>query len=375
MKKIYIAVIVGSFLTGLVAACSKDGATSGQRSEQTYKVAKGVLLVSVSATGVIEPNFQVEVKSKASGKILEFTMEPGDAVEKGKTLITLDQRMEKRNLAQKEADLARVLSELESAKASLLESQLKLKRTRKLFERKLVSDQERDSARAGADMASARIGEVQAAIAKARLGVDDAKERLDDTVIVSPIDGVIVEKSVEKGQIISSGISSFSGGTKLAVIADLSRMFIFAKVDETDIGKVFEGQKVTVSVDAYPDKVFEGVVRRIYPTGETSDNITVFKVKVEILDLSNDKVFLRPKMTANVDIIIDRRENTLIIPEEALRAEDNQDGDKLSVMVLDGKKISKRDVTAGLSNGFETQILTGLKEGETIIVSPPSPND
>ncbi|VAX16923.1 Probable Co/Zn/Cd efflux system membrane fusion protein [hydrothermal vent metagenome] len=374
MKKICMVVIVGAFLTGLVVSCSNDKAKNGAERAQTHKVVRGDLIVSVSASGVIEPNFQVEVKSKASGKILEFDMEPGDAVKKGKTLIVLDPRVEKRNLAQQEAGLARVLSELESDKASLRERQLKLKRAMKLFERKLVSEQELDSAKASADMASARIGEVKAVIARARIVVDDAKERLGDTVIVSPIDGVLVEKSVEKGQIISSGITSFAGGTKLCVIADLSRMFIFAQVDETDIGKVFDRQKVNVSVDAYPDKSFEGVVRRIYPTGETSDNITVFKVKIEVLDLSTDKAPLRPKMTANVDIIIDRRENTLIIPEDALRAEDSQAG-KLSVLVKEGEKTVKRKVTAGLSNGFETEILTGLKEGETVVVGSLSPND
>jgi len=373
MKKFYIAVIASALLTGL-GACSNDGAKNGIEGAQTHKVVRSDLVVSVSASGVIEPNFQVEVKSKASGKILEFKMEPGDEVTKGKTLIILDPAMEKRNLARREADLDSVLSNLESARASLKERQLKLKRATKLFERQLVSDQELDSAKATADMASAQIGEVKATIAKARLAVDDARERLDDTVIVSPIDGVLIGKSVEKGQIISSGITSFAGGTKLCVIADLSRMFIFAQVDETDIGKVFDGQKVNVSVDAYPDKSFEGVVRRIYPTGETSDNITVFKVKIEILDLSVDKTFLRPKMTANVDIIIDRRENTLIISEDALRAGDG-DGSKLYVMVKEGKRTIKREVTAGLSNGFETQILTGLKEGEIVVVGPLSSND
>ncbi len=373
MKKFYIAVIAAVFLTGL-AACSNDRDKNGRERVQTHKVVRSDLIVSVSASGVIEPNFQVEVKSKASGKILEFEMEPGDAVKKGKTLITLDQRMEKRNLTRREADLDSVLSELESDKASLRESRLKLKRAVKLFQRKLVSDQELESARAVADIGAARIGEVKATIIKARLAVEDAKERLGDTVIVSPIDGVLVEKSVEKGQIISSGITSFTGGTKLCVIADLSRMFIFAQVDETDIGKVFERQKVNVSVDAYPDKSFEGVVRRIYPTGETSDNITVFRVKIEILDLSSNEIFLRPKMTANVDIIIGRRKNTLIISEDALRAGDSE-GSKLYVMVQDGNKTSKREVTAGLSNGFETEILTGLKEGEVVISGPSSSND
>jgi HlyD family secretion protein len=372
MKKILVGLIAAAVLAGLGAAYFKPGSSNVKESGQTHKVTRGDLVVTVSASGAIEPSFQVEVKSKASGEILEFEFEPGDRVQKGNTLLTLDQRTERRNLAQQEADLARVLSELESARADLLERNLNLNRTRKLFEQKLVSDQGLDSASARAAIGGARVGEVKAAIIKARLTVEDAKERLDDTVIVSPIDGVIVEKSVEKGQIISSGISSFTGGTKLCVIADLSRMFIIALVDETDIGKVIEGQKVNVSVEAYPERTFEGVVTRIYPTGETSDNITVFKVKVEILDLK--KAALRPRMTANVDMIIDIHKNALIIPDEALRVADG-DGEKLFVYVQNGRKISERDVTVGLSNGFETEIIEGLKEGELILLNVPRSND
>ncbi len=365
-----IALVTAAIIAG-VAGYYKYQGGGEEKNWITQKVTRDDLVVSVSASGVIEPNFQVEVKSKASGEILQFDFEPGDRVSRGQTLLTLDQRTERRNLALQQADLARVMSELKSAKASLLEKELKLKRTRKLFEKSLVSDQELDSAVAAREIALARIGEIEALIAKAKLAVENASERLDETVIVSPIDGVIVEKTVERGQIISSGISSVTGGSKLCVIADLDRLFIFALVDETDIGKVTVKQKALVTVDAYADKAFEGVAERIYPSGETSNNITVFKVKVEILD--QEKSVLRPKMTANVDMILDTRPNALLVPEEAVVTPD--DGSGSFVYAVQDGRLVKKEVKTGLSNGFEIEIIEGLREGETISLLPPAHDD
>ncbi len=338
--------------------------------ERTEKVIRADLVVSVSASGVVEPNFQVEVKSKASGEILKFDYEPGDAVKKGDILLTLDQRTEQRNLAQKKADLDKALSELKSARASLKDRKLKLKRVRKLFDKKLVSDQERDTAVTELDMAQARIAEIEAVIAKARLGVEDANERLSETVIRSPIDGVVVEKTVERGQIISSGISSVTGGTKLCVIADLSRLFIFAMVDETDIGKVKLSQKVKVTVDAYDNTNFEGAVTRIYPVGEESDNITAFRVKIEVLDKLRD--MLRPKMTANVDMVIESKADTLVIPDEIIHLNDKGES---FVYLKSGASVTERVITSGLSNGFETEITEGLTEGDILLRNRPGPDD
>lgn len=363
MKK-FAHVIAALSMAAVFTSCDRMGGGDEEK-YRTRKAVRGDLTLAVSASGVVEPNFQVEVKSKASGEILEFPFEPGDLVTEGQTMLRLDPKTEERNVAQKEADLTSVLAELESARADLLERKTNLDRTRKLFDKNLVSDKELDAATAAMDMARARIGEVEAAIAKAKIALEDAKERLEDTVIKAPIDGTLVEKSVEKGQIISSGITSVTGGTKLCVIADLSRLVLFAMVDETDIGRVEPGQKAVITVDAYRGREFFGVVRRIYPVGETQDNITIFRVKIEAEP--DGGATLRPKMTANVDMILDKRENVVIAPEEAVREE----GGESFVYVMDGGKPVKRIVKTGLSNGFETEITEGVAEGELVVLNPP----
>ena len=360
-----MTVLVVFMFSSLVAGCSRDREGKMADRAKKQKIRRGDLVVAVSASGAVEPNFQVEVKSKASGEILSFPFEPGDFVEKGQTMMRLDPADEKRNLAQKEADLARVLSELESARASQLEAKLDHRRTRKLYEKKLAPERDMDRAIATMSVAKARISEIEAAVTKAKLNMDDASERLADTVIASPIAGTLIEKLVERGQIISSGISSVTGGTKLAVIADLSRPIIFAMVDETDIGKVKKGQKVVVTVDAYPENLFEGIVMRIYPQGETSDNITVFRVKIEALGESRG--LLRPKMTANVDMVLQRKDDVIIIPEEAVHEEG--DGARYVWIMSNGEKV-KRSLTTGIGNGFEIEALEGVKEGETVLIVP-----
>ena len=357
-------------LMAMASACSKPGGDAPQKEARTHTIARGELTMAVSATGEVEASYKVEVKSKASGEILEFPFEPGDKVKKGDILIRLDQKTEKRNAALMEADLGRAKAELDSAKADLLEKQISLKRAKSLAAKDLVASQELDLAVSRAAMAAARISQMEAFLLKAELALEDARERLAETVIQSPIDGVIVEKSVEKGQIIASGITSVTGGTRLLVVADLERLFVYALVDETDIGHVSVGQKAEVTVDAYPNKAFEGVVERIYPTGETKDNITVFRVKVEIMDL--DKALLRPGMTANVDIVLERKPDVLIVPDEAITYSSSSPKEG-TVSVKSGGKQVERQITMGLSNGFETEAVSGLKEGDVVVIKPAAP--
>lgn len=337
-----------------------------ERAGKTAMVIRGDLVTAVSATGTVEPDFKVEVKSKASGEILSFPFEPGDAVSAGQQLLRLDPETEKRNVALARADLARAKAELKYAKATLMERESKLNRTRSLHGRGLVAKEELEAAEAAAATAAARVSEAAAALRKAELAVEDAEERLSETVINSPIDGILIEKSVERGQIISSGITSFTGGTTLCALADLSRVFVMTLVDETDIGKVFEGQEARMTVDAYPEKIFDGMVQRIYPVGEMKDNITFFRVKVEAG--ADGARFLRPGMTANVDLIVDSRKDVLIVPDETIRKDD--DG-KTYVYVLENGRASPREVAVGLTNGFETEITEGLFEGERILLRPP----
>jgi HlyD family secretion protein len=371
-KQVLISGVIIAALAGGGLYYFKSGAQAGASSKlKTAQVTRGDLVHAVSATGVIEPNFQVEVKSKASGEILSFPLEPGDMVVSGQKLITLDPSTEQRNVAQREADLAKADADLASARASMMEAKGKYDRAKKLMGDGLVSAQELESAETALMSAAARVAVAEASVKRVRLEVEDARERLRETVVVSPIDGMILEKNVEKGQIISSGISSFTGGTKLSVVADLTRTFIMTLVDETDIGKVFDGQKARITADAYPDKVFEGKVDRVYPKGQESDKITVFKVKVEII--GENRRLLKAMMTANVDLILDVRKGVLIVPDEAVKLDDKDK--KPYVQTLEDGKPARRMVKTGLSNGFETEITEGLKEKETVVLRVPATSE
>jgi HlyD family secretion protein len=372
MKKLIL--ISGAVITALAGgAYYFKSSTQADASSKikTAQVVRGDLVHAVSATGVIEPNFQVEVKSKASGEILSFPWEPGDMVVSGQKLLTLDPSTERRNVAQREADLAKANADLASAQASMLEIRGKYGRAKTLMGQGLISLQEMESAESALASAAARVAVAEASVKRVRLEVEDARERLKETVVVSPIDGMILEKNVEKGQIISSGISSVTGGTKLSVVADLARTFIMTLVDETDIGKVFEGQKARITADAYPDKVFDGKVDRVYPKGQESDKITVFKVKVEIV--GENRRLLKAMMTANVDLILDSRKGVLIVPDESVKLDDKDK--KPYVQVLEGDKPVRRTVKTGLSNGFETEITEGLKEKDTVVLRSPAPSE
>ncbi|VAX16327.1 hypothetical protein MNBD_NITROSPINAE01-1505 [hydrothermal vent metagenome] len=366
MKKFLAFIII---ISGLTIGYMFYGENSGTQLEEfkTINVERKNLDMLISASGIVEPNFFVEVKSKASGKVLDFPYEPGDKVTIGERLLILDPGTELRSKAQSEADLARATAELQSAMADLVEKTSKLARARALSAKNLLSAEKMEAVQASAAQAKAHVGTAEAAVRKAKLFVEDAQERLADTEILSPINGILIEKFVERGQIISSGITSFSGGTPLCSVADLSRIFIMASVDETDIGQVAVGQKANITVDAYPEKVFNGVVTRAYPMGEAKDNITIFKVKVEATDQKRN--LLKPKMTANVDMIVKSKSNVLVIPDETIKT--GKDDHSENVYVLENGSPVKRGVTIGISNGFDTEILTGLSEGEKVLLRDP----
>ncbi|MBI4666743.1 MAG: efflux RND transporter periplasmic adaptor subunit [Nitrospinae bacterium] len=370
MKKKIAFVAVG--LVALFAGgfyFSGDGGNEAKNRIKTMVTKRGDLVLSISATGAIEPNFQVEVKSKASGEIMDFPYEPGDTVKKGDRLLTLDPSTEQRNLAQIEADRWRAKADVESAQASLDEARSKYNRAKALMAEELISQQDMESAASLYASAQAKLSVAQAAERRAAIAVEEAKDRVRDTVVTSPMDGILLEKTVERGQIISSGISSFTGGTKLCVVADVSRVFILVTVDETDIGKVAPGQRARITVDAHPENVFEGVVERVYPKGEEQDKITIFKVKVEII--GEGRTLLKSQMTANVDIIQSVRKNVIAVPDEALKTDD--EGKTRYVTLLVNGKQEKRFVKTGLSNGFDTEIAEGLSGNETVITRMPAP--
>ena len=375
------------------------------------EVTQGPISVNISATGVVEPNFKVEVKSKASGEVLSFPMLEGDKIKKGTLLLQLDKSDEKRNVDKAQADLSSATaklrkaetaltlqktkyetdlktsqSEVQSAITNLKDSEDKFKRQIDLFKQKVVSQESLDSAQtlykvnqqnliqaesqfqAAKDsvhditMKENEVELVNTEVIRARIALEEVEERLEETEIFAPITGVIIEKLVEEGQIIASGISNVNGGTALATLADMSRLFIIADIDETDIGSIKIGHKVTITADAFSDRKFKGLVKRIAPQGLVENSITIFKVKIEVL--GKGRKILKPMMSANIDIVTEHVENTVFTSRAGIR--DGEQGK--FAMVLKEDKPEKIAVQTGIRNPIHVQIVSGLIPGDQVIL-------
>jgi HlyD family secretion protein len=269
---------------------------------QLVPVATRDIVVSASAAGAVEPITTVEVKSKASGEIIQVLAETGDAVSPGQRLIQVDQRVPQNALVQAQADL-------EVAQAELANAQSQLRRSEELFKTQSITEQEYDNARLAA--ANARARQV-----RAERSLEDAKISWEDTDVRAPIAGVVIERNVEVGTVISSATSNVGGGTVLLRMANLDTVQVRALVDETDIGKIQPGMAVSIMVDAYPNRPFEGQVLKIEPQAITQQNVTMFPVLVRI---GNRQGLLKPGMNAEVEMHVGRREGVLAVPNAALR--------------------------------------------------------
>ena len=414
MKKTLIVLVVITVLlitTYTLSGKVDDSELLSQVEYNKVKVLKGDLIVKVSAKGIVEPNFKVEVKSKASGKILKFSLEEGEIVKKGQALLHLNKNDETRNVAKANADLTSgeaslkksktalllqknryetdlkiTSSEVEEAEVNLEDSKYQKKRQYELYEKKYISEETLEKAvtsfkvnQENLTQAKIRYQAAQGAIhdismkkhevelaaaevTRRQIALDESKERLEETDIYSPISGVIIQKLVEEGQIISSGVSSVSGGTPLAEIADMSRIFIIADVDETDIGEIREEQKVEVTADAFYGKIFKGKVLRISPKGVVENSITIFKVKIEIL--GQEKNVLKPMMSSNVDIITNKIKNTVYVSRQAIRLSEG----KSFAVIINNELPEEIEIKTGIRTPIYIEVLAGLMADQEVII-------
>jgi len=269
---------------------------------RTATISKGNLTAMVSATGKVEPIQKVEVKSKGSGQIMEMPVEEGDRVEKGSLIARVDETDPRNEYEQAAADL-------ELAKASLAQATSNLNRQEELFKRGLISQAELDQVKLEEVRAKAQL--IKSETQKATTEI-----RLKDSIVRSPIAGIILQKNVQAGQIISSGVNSVSGGTLIATVADMDSVYVYADVDEVDIGQVKLGQTARVVPDAYPEDVFEGAVRRIAPLAKVEQNVTTFNVTIVVAN-TNGK--LKAGMNTSVELTVTDRHDVLLVPKEALK--------------------------------------------------------
>jgi HlyD family secretion protein len=283
----------------LLAGCKKATAPV---SYQAVPVERRDIVVSAQASGTVQPDTTVEVKSKASGEILQLSAETGEVVQRGAPLVRIDPRNARNAMAQAQADL-------DVAKAKLANSTSQKRRADELFQSRSITEQEHEQALL--DYADAR-----SAVVRSQVDVDNARIQLEDTDVRAPITGTVLEKDVERGTVIASATSNVSGGTTLMKMANLNQVQVRTLVDETDIGKVQPGQRATVTVDAFPNRPFTGTVLKIEPQAQTEQNVTMFPVLVRI---DNKEGLLRPGMNAEVEVHVGQRDSVLAVPNAALR--------------------------------------------------------
>ena len=413
MKKKYIILILSVVIitVGYLWFQNSNNVKTEPQEWSKALVKNSPIRLTVSCTGRVVSNLDVEIKCKASGEVIKLPFDVSDQVKKGDLLVELDPVDEQRkvkqgkisldssqaklkqskiNLQIAEKDLAvkRKSAEaaLKFAKVKAKDARAKADRRKHLFTKKLTSQENTESMettaiQAEVDLENAQIHIEELTIkekeleikrqnvklAEAQVETDKinlslAKQRHQDTKVFSPIDGVVSERDVQTGQIISSGISNVGGGTVVMVISDLSRRFILASVDESDIGKVELGQNVIISADAFPEKRFSGKIERIGTKGVNVSNVVTFEVKIELL--GTNKSLLKPEMTTNINIIVAEKENALLVPSGAVLSKDELYFVRVKI---DDGSVEERPVQVGISDGVETEITRGLNQGDTVV--------
>lgn len=319
----------------LLGACHKAPPASVY---QAVAVEKRDISVTASASGAINPDTTVQVKSKASGEILDIKVQTGDFVKHGTLIVQVDQRIPANDVAQAVASLQVDSAQLENAKSQLT-------REKELYAAKAVTQQEFETSQLAVAVANA-------ALVRDEITYENAKIALGDTQVLSPISGTVISLAVQRGTVISSPTSSASGGTVILTMADLSLMHVVTWVDETDVGKLHPGQIANVSVAAYPSHPFRGQVLKIEPQADTIQNVTMFPVDIRIDNKDN---LLKPGMNADVSISVGQRLGVLAVPNAALRTERDVASagmvlgiapDALQTMLADAKKTFTNETTA-----------------------------
>lgn len=336
---------------------------SGGKKEETITfdtaaVAPANIMNSITATGTIEPVTSVTVGTQVSGIVSKLFVDYNSVVKKGQVIAELD----KTNL----------MSQLNTAKTQLATAQSQLnyqtanyKRYKTLFEKGLVAADDFDNAKLSYTQAKEQV-------ASAKEEVQRAQTNLSYATITSPIDGVVLSKSVEEGQTVAA---SFSTPELFTIAQDLTNMQVVADVDEADIGDVKEGERVTFTVDAYPDDTFEGEVKQVRQEATTTNNVVTYEV---VISAPNADLKLKPGLTANVTIYTAERKGVLSVPSKALRFIPQKEtvgkmkivdvaNAKNKVWTIEGNSIVAHKVNIGMTDGTNTQIVGGIAEGTKVV--------
>ena len=392
-KKFWIWIGVGGFIFLLIAGLAIKHLVKGTTIDpnKLAKVTRGDVARSVVATGKIQPITKVEVKSKASGIVEKLYVDINSHVHKGQELAQMDQQeivaqvnAQKAQFASAEANVSTYEANVEQDKVNAAAPDLPmykatLDRNLEMQKQGIVSRQalddankdyqaaltRRDSSKAQIGVDSARLKQARAQVQQAQAGLQQLEEQLSYTTIVAPMDGVILSRDVEIGDAISSILVLGSTATLVMTEGDTNEVYVQGKVDEADIAHVYMNQPARIKVESFRDRIFEGKVTKIAPMGVEKDNVTTFEVRVSI---NNPGGELKANMTANAEIMLDEHKGVLTVPENAVMY-DNQKNASVAVPDKSQKDGTRKiPVKVGLSNGSVTEILSGIKEGDQVVL-------
>lgn len=400
------ALVVIVVIVGYVSFSNVFRSEAAIPDDRLAEVKRGDFAMSVVATGSIEPVATVEIKSKASGLIKNIYVDDGDTVTEGQILVELDKEMLEAQLREAQANkqaaaaqLAEAHSDHSSARSMKKKLEMDLRnledkvaylqkqvdRYEALFSEKLIPhsdleqrEREVQEARFQAealksellmqdskiDAASKAVSRVEAEVSQAQAALDRAEEDLRYSTIRSPLNATVLKRHVEVGDAVSSILQLGSQATLLLTLGDMKSVYFEGRVDETDIGKVFDRQEARVKVDAFRDRPFPGKVVRIAPLGEERDNVIGFEVRVAITDLQK---ILRARMSANAEIIVQEKKDVLLIPENAVVYDQQR---KTFVDVYDPAAEGQRKrvpIEVGISDGTTTEVVAGLEAGNQVV--------
>jgi HlyD family secretion protein len=398
-RKILRAVLIGAAVLGLLALGYK---LFFQKSDKPrfvlQKITRGDLVQVVNATGTLQPLVLSPVGSQVSGIVWKLHADFNDPVKKGQTLVELDPALFQTEVKRQEANFATAQANVAKTTADLANARKIAGRARELGAKNYISKAEVDTAEAQERSAAAAVAGAQAGVKLAQAAIDKARLDLKNSVVLSPVDGVVIARNVELGQAV---VSSFQAPNLFQIAGDLAKMQVLANVDEADIGYLKVGATAQFTVDSYRGRKFSAKVAQVRNAAQTVQNVVTYVV---VLEVDNAELLLKPGMTANVRVEVARRDGALLLPNAALRFKpriertggassgggaggedrggrrgrggkegregkegEERPGTPATVHVPDGEASRPAHIRIGISDGTNTEVLSGLEEGAEVI--------
>jgi len=357
-KKIVISVVIVLVIAAVIFLMAKSSNSGNENGIKLIKVQRGDITEKALAIGQIEPKKEIAVKSKISGIVKKAYVEVGDEVRKGQPLIDIQPDPTPLEYAETKKNVEIAMVNLEKAFSEY-------NRMKKLLKEKLVSQKEFDLAENEHKQLKLKLNLAQEKLALIEKGRTKISDREIDTIIKSPVEGTVLEKRINEGDSVVP-LTSYQAGTELFILANMNDLIFKGTVDEIDVGKLEEGMTAELKIGAIPDQKIKGKLSKISPKAKRQENATLFDVEIKITQ-RGEKI-IRAGYSANADLVINKAENTLFIPERLVEFKDNR-----TFVEIKNKKgeIELKEVKIGLSDGINIEILEGLKEGEEVVERPP----